>query len=223
MSKISQENNFIYLFMASIALLFFMAISKFVANSWLNNLVEIILFLVLLLGLNSHRSEREWRWAVYTMMLFLAVIFLTKRLLDNQLLADISHLIILLIFFIGSFSLSFRQILTSKKITQNMLIGSIVLYLLIGLIWSTIYLILILIFPDGFNGLSAISWKENFSTVTYFSFVTLTTLGFGDISPNNSITQFFVYTEAIVGVFYMAIIVSSLVSARLHSLSQEHD
>jgi voltage-gated potassium channel Kch len=73
-----------------------------------------------------------------------------------------------------------------------------------------------MIFPDGFNGLEPISWRENFTRVTYFSFVTLTTLGYGDISPKNSITQFFVYTEAIVGVFYMATFVSSIVSARLN-------
>ncbi len=221
MGKISQENNFLYLFTALVSLLFFMAVSKFVDTSWLNNLVEVIVFLVLLLGLHSLKSERSWTWTVYAMMFFLVIVFLSKTLFNNQLLVDITHLSILLIYFIGSFRLSFKQIFMSKKISQNMLIGSVVLYLLLGLIWSTIYLILLMIFPDGFNGLSAVSWKENFSTVTYFSFVTLTTLGFGDISPKNPITQFFIYTEAIVGVFYMATIVSSLVSARLNSLNKE--
>jgi len=215
MSTISSQNNFSYLFVALLTLLFSMAIFKYIESSWLSNLVEILFFATLLLGVHSLKSEQSWIWAVYIMTLSLFVIFLTKQLIHNQTLIDVIHLIVLLIFFIGSFFLSFKQILMSKEITQNMIVGSLVLFLLLGLIWSTLYLLLLIIFPHGFNGLDALSWKENFSHVTYFSFVTLTTLGYGDISPNNSITQFFVYIESIVGVFYMAIIVSSLVSARL--------
>ena len=101
-----------------------------------------------------------------------------------------------------------------------MIIGSAVLYLLIGLLWTVIYLLLLMIYPDAFIGLEQIAWQENYPRVAYYSFVTLTTLGYGDISPNNSIAQFFVYSEAIAGVFFMALIVSSLVSARLMDKSE---
>lgn len=221
MSTISRNNNFVYLFIALSSLLFFMAILKFIETQWLSDIVEITLFTVLLVGVHSLKTERSWMWAVYIMLAFLFVLFLSKKVLLNQTLLDVSHLIILLVFFIGSLRLSFRQILMSKEITQNMIIGSVVLYLLLGLIWTIIYLLLLIVFPDGFNNLEVLSWQENFSQVSYFSFVTLTTLGYGDISPKNSITQFFVYSEAIVGIFYMAIIVSSLVSARLHTLSEK--
>jgi voltage-gated potassium channel Kch len=150
------------------------------------------------------------------MIFLLVALFLSQRFLKNTIFIDAALLSILLIFFIGSFYMSYKQILMSKKVDRNMIIGSLVLYLLLGLIWSIFYLLLIMIFPDGFNGLEPISWRENFTRVTYFSFVTLTTLGYGDISPKNSITQFFVYTEAITGVFYMATFVSSIVSARLN-------
>ncbi len=56
-------------------------------------------------------------------------------------------------------------------------------------------------------------WGENFSNAAYFSFVTLTTLGYGDISPTSPVAQVIVYLEAIAGVFYMAIVVASLVGA----------
>lgn len=54
--------------------------------------------------------------------------------------------------------------------------------------------------------------KDNF---IYFSFVTLTTLGFGDLLPVSPLARFLVYMEAVTGVFYMAIVVSSLVGARM--------
>ena len=222
MKTISLENNFLYLFIALVFLLFSMAVFKYIQTPFFSNLVEFVSFGALLLGVHSLKSERSWLWAVYTMTAFLFVLFLSKKLLDSPQLLEFAHIIILFIFFVGSFALSFKQILISKKITQNMIIGSVVLYLLLGLIWSSLYLLLLMIIPESFNGLEQLPWKENFSKVTYFSFVTLTTLGYGDISPKNSIAEFFVYLEAIVGVFYMAIIVSSLVSARLNNVSQEH-
>ena len=221
MKKITQENNFIYLFISLIFLLFSMTLFEYIDNSWFGYIVEILFIVVFLVGVHSLKSERSWTWAVYAMVVFILILFLSKKIFNNPIIIDILQLFILLFFFIGSLRLSIRQILTSKEITGNMIIGSIVLFILLGLIWSVFYLLLLMIFPDGFNGLSAISWKENFSQVSYFSFVTLTTLGYGDISPKNSITQFFVYGEAIVGVFYMAIIVSSLVSARLNSINED--
>jgi voltage-gated potassium channel Kch len=69
--------------------------------------------------------------------------------------------------------------------------------------------------------MEATSWGQNFSNAAYFSFVTLTTLGYGDISPLTQLAQVIVYLEAIVGVFYMAIIVSSLVSSNIeHEVSK---
>jgi voltage-gated potassium channel Kch len=76
--------------------------------------------------------------------------------------------------------------------------------------------------PNAFTGMEAISWGENFSNAAYFSFVTLTTLGYGDISPVTPLAQVVVYLEAIVGVFYMAIVVSSLVSANLQHREKQN-
>lgn len=61
--------------------------------------------------------------------------------------------------------------------------------------------------------MEAAPWVDNFSTVTYFSFVSLTTLGYGDISPAEPFSRVVVYLEAVIGVFYMAIVVASLIGA----------
>jgi voltage-gated potassium channel Kch len=78
-----------------------------------------------------------------------------------------------------------------------------------------IYLILLAIDPHAFTGIEGANWQQIFSRVAYYSFVTLTTLGYGDILPTNHVAEFFVYMEAIIGVFYMAIIVSSLISLHI--------
>jgi voltage-gated potassium channel Kch len=81
-----------------------------------------------------------------------------------------------------------------------------------------LYLIILVFDPDAFNGIEIASWQEGFAKIAYYSFVTLTTLGYGDISPKTPVAQFFVYMEAIAGVFYMAIVVSSIVAMRLASV-----
>jgi len=220
MKHISQENNFIYLFFALILFLFSSALVHQLEIPWLNVVHQAIIVLVFLIGVHSLKANKSWLWAVYVMALISAVLFLSKHFFHNSIILSYTHLIIFLLFFIGSFTLSYKQIVMSKSVDKNMIIGSIVLYLLIGLIWSIFYLLLLQSNQDAFVGVTAQPWRESLPQLLYFSFVTLTTLGYGDISPNGAISQFFTYTEAIVGVFYIAVIVSSLVSARINTFRQ---
>ena len=68
--------------------------------------------------------------------------------------------------------------------------------------------------PTAFNGMEHQLWEDNFSRATYFSYVTLTTLGYGDISPAEPLSRVLVYIEAMVGTFYMAVVIASLIGAR---------
>ena len=98
MSTISSENNFNYLFIALVSLLFSMAIFRYIESTWLSNLIEILFVATLLLGVHSLKSERSWMWAVYIMTSILFIIFISKQFLHNQTLIDVTHLIILLTF-----------------------------------------------------------------------------------------------------------------------------
>ena len=85
-----------------------------------------------------------------------------------------------------------------------------------------LYLFIAEAVPDAFNGLHQAPWLENFAAAVYFSFVTITTLGFGDISPVLPLARFLVFMEAIVGVFYMAILVASLIGVRMSDRDAAH-
>jgi len=220
MTKISTKNNFNYLFFALLTLLFSTALLGVLEQEWAKTMVDLTILGVFVMGTYSVRTQRHWIWAVATMFTILLGIFFLHEFLPDT-LATALHLTIILLFFVGSFLLSYKQILLVRSVNQNIMVGSVVLYLLLGLIWTLIYLLLLLFLPDAFNGLEPLSWQENFSRVAYYSFVTLTTLGYGDISPQNSLAEFFVYLQTIVGVFYMAIIVSTLVSSRLVQLQKE--
>jgi hypothetical protein len=87
--------------------------------------------------------------------------------------------------------------------------GSIVVYLLIGLIFANTYQLAFHFYPNhSFKGLSSADGKE----FQYFSFVTLTTVGYGDITPGIPLTRSMANIESLLGQLYPAILIARLVS-----------
>ncbi|WDD96689.1 potassium channel family protein [Thalassomonas actiniarum] len=104
-----------------------------------------------------------------------------------------------------------RHIISQKFVDFN-LIAAIIVYLIIGLLWAFIYLILETQTPGAILGEHNTGVENMLSTLLYFSYVTMTTLGYGDISPHTELAGKWVVLEAIIGQFYIAILVARLVS-----------
>lgn len=220
MKQLTQKNNFVYLFFSLLIFLFSAAIMSEFPGTIGQDIFSIVTMLMLVISIKSLRTEKTWVWAVYFLVVSFLLLTILGKFFDHQLNVYLT-LIILLMFFIGSFSTAANQVLLVGDIDGNKIIGSLSLYILLGLIWTVIYLILLAMDPTAFSGIETANWQQSFSRVAYYSFVTLTTLGYGDILPTNHVAEFFVYLEAIIGVFYMAIIVSSLISLRLSALEKE--
>jgi hypothetical protein len=217
MQKMTKKNNFIYLFIALVVFLFSSTVVLEMPREIGEDVFSASAVLMLLVSIWSLHRDRTWKRSIYFLLFAYASLAIADKIFMSQVLVVLT-LVTLVIFFVGSFWVSARQVLFEGEIDSNKIIGSISLYLLIGLIWAIIYIVLIIFDPGAFSGIEAGSWQQIFARVAYYSFVTLTTLGYGDILPKNHTAEFFVYMEAIVGVFYMAIIVSSLVSLRLNKL-----
>ena len=220
MKQLTEKNNFLYLFFSLIFFLFSAAVVVEFPGSIGEDIFSAVTLLMLAVSLKSLKTERTWKWTVYALIIFFTVLTAMGKYFGHQLYIYLI-LMILLIFFIGSFTSAAKQVLFVGDIDGNKIIGSLSLYLLLGLIWTVIYLLLLAMDPSAFSGVEVTNWQQGFSRIAYYSFVTLTTLGYGDILPTNHVAEFFVYMEAIVGVFYMAIIVSSLISLRLAALQDE--
>ncbi len=108
---------------------------------------------------------------------------------------------------------SFRQVMFATEMTSNRIYGAICVYLLLGVAWSLMYSALYTVNPGAFSGAVLESSKDPSGQWVYYSFVTLTTLGYGDILPVSPGARALAYAEAIFGVFYMATLVAMLVSA----------
>ncbi|MBT8126524.1 MAG: potassium channel family protein, partial [Gammaproteobacteria bacterium] len=186
------------------------------------HLVQAFTVLTLASGTIGLRTTRLHVSTKLGLIAGVAVIVLLGAILDAS-GWHYAHLLILISFYSYATWLAGRQVLFTGPIDTNKVVGAICIYLLMGLIWALSYLLIAQAIPGAFNGLEQSPWYENFADVSYYSYVTLTTLGYGDISPVAPVARFLVYMEAIVGVFYMAILVASLIGIRISTIQAKDD
>ena len=215
-----KQHNFINLFLSLIFLLFGVSFVNMETSVWSEEILDILMIVVILVAVKSLKIDNTWRWTVYALVIVFVLMTAVGKFIDANLHVYLV-LATLLIFFIGAFFIAAKEVLFVGEIDFNSVVGSLSLYLLLGLIWAVIYLILLVADPSSFSGMEMQSWQQIFPRVIYYSFVTLTTLGYGDILPTTRIAEFFVYMEAVIGVFYMAIIVASLVSIHASTPKQK--
>jgi hypothetical protein len=107
------------------------------------------------------------------------------------------------------------QVFAGGPVTAHRIRGAIVVYLLLGGAWALIYNLVHLTTPNAFHLAAGLSGGETGGIqrlLTYFSFTTLTTTGFGDIIPTNPLSRTLAMFEAMAGQLYLVITLARLVS-----------
>jgi hypothetical protein len=110
-----------------------------------------------------------------------------------------------------------------KMVTVHRIRGAIAAYVLFGITWSILYGFLDQTVPHSFSvpAAGAIYSADRQEEIIYFSFVTLATLGYGDITPTHDISRMFAVAEALVGQLYPATILARLVSLEVSHRSRD--
>ena len=217
MKRVSENNNFLYLVISLVVLLLVGALVDQFPSKLGQHFFQAFTVITLASGIVNFRSTQLLFHTGIGFTVSVLVVVILSMLLDVSGLSYV-HLLILTLFYAWATWLAARQVLFTGPIDANKIVGAICIYLLIGLVWTLSYLFIAQAIPGAFNGLEQAIWYDNFADVAYYSFVTLTTLGYGDISPIIPVARFLVFMEAIVGVFYMAILVASLIGIRTSKL-----
>jgi voltage-gated potassium channel len=121
-----------------------------------------------------------------------------------------------------------KALFTHRRVTGDMLCASICAYLLIGVAWAFVYSLIDMVQPGAFmiseahgDMASAVNVTgEHAGFAVYYSFVTLSTLGYGDVIPVNPMARVFSYCEALFGQIYLAILVGRLVGLHISETMQ---
>jgi hypothetical protein len=122
-----------------------------------------------------------------------------------------------------------RSILTQGNISLDSIFGTVCAYMLLGMAWGTFYSAIEVIKPNSFHSsgelaeaLKSPGTRE--PVLIYYSFVTLTTVGYGDITPLSPPARTLSWLEAMMGQFYIAVLVASLVGIRVsHGVVKRND
>lgn len=125
------------------------------------------------------------------------------------------------ILFLGFVLFSILSFIFNQDIiTQEVISASVSVYLLLGIAWAMIYGLLEKIHPGSFHFSDALA--ENTKMIfSYYSFVTLTTLGYGDISPLTDKAATLSVVEAIIGQLYLTVLIARLIGLHI-SQSTRH-
>lgn len=118
-----------------------------------------------------------------------------------------------------------KDVFSGSRISSEQIFGSVCAYLLIGFLFADIYGFVALVDSDAFaitdtlrselGADSADSYEQGFSVFTYFSFVTMSTLGYGDITPVSPVARSLAWVQAVLGQLYLAITIAALVGIHI--------
>ena len=214
-----RQHNFLYLLLGLLFLLLAMPLYRDITGTAYSIVTELAFSVFLIIGVWSLRGSRRD---------FLVAIGLVAAGVGGNLLAlagagiGFTYLALTgyFIFMLLTISIAASQVFREGTVDMNNIIGAICVYLLLGVTWSLAYVFINLLIPGSFSGNISGTAFNQLQDFLYYSFVTLTTLGYGDIVPVTASARALATFEAIVGQFYIAILVAGLVAAYITRMQQ---
>lgn len=171
------------------------------------------IFILAAMAVNKYRS------GIFTLAMLIFLLQWISFLFVFTLLVESLRILTILFFFVIVFSF-IRQVASAEEVSLKVIVESINGYLMLGLAFGTLIALIMYFNPDTYNfpgiDVTNVRQGENLSSYLYYAFVTLTTLGYGDVVPKLPGTKSLAIFIAVTGQFYIAIIITTLVSKYLN-------
>ncbi|MCK5478115.1 MAG: two pore domain potassium channel family protein [Methylococcales bacterium] len=209
-----RQNNFFFLLSALLFLLLILPVITDIygTRNWL--IGHLAFSVTLIFSVVSLHNVKKWRVAGL-ILVFLGITFSGMAFYLNSELFLCFSLLADFLFLLLVISMVLQRVIFSDRINLDNVAGAICVYLLLGIIWSLVYYFINIIMPGSFKGNLAIDMHMQSTDFIHYSFVTLTTLGYGDIVPMSATARSLSYMEAIFGQFYIVILVAGLVAIHI--------
>lgn len=167
-----------------------------------------ITFIPMVLSIIRLSEIKNWVWPSVVLAVGNGIFVLAGNTFPSQTLNGIRWAFLAAFFALAAAGL-FSHLRNARSVAQAQLYTAVNVYLLLGLLWATLYLAIDAFSPGSIQiGHSADRQTE----LLYFSLITLSTIGYGDIVPLGGEARILAALEGVTGVLYIAITVALLVS-----------
>ena len=180
-------------------------------------LMELLIFVPVVLA-NLRLSQIKTRvWPTVLLMLSAMIVAVLGSFSKSPVLTTTKWALLAVFFAVTVVGL-FGFLRHAREVTETHLYTAVSIYLLLGLLWFSVYCAIDTYYPGSvLQGGSVLTNRED--QLLYFSLITLSTIGYGDIVPVDPEVRMLAALEGLIGVLYIAITVAILVSA----YRQQHD
>ncbi len=207
-----------------IALVLLIISAPFIESLTYGGAVEAILMTVVMffavLAVGGNR--RTLLWAI--LLVIPAVSGRWLNSMNPELLATEFHRIAELVFLGFIVGHLLRFVMRAPHVNAEVLCGGLAGYLMLGLIWMVAYMLVEKAYPGAFIYTAGAPGQRSMDSFTsfYFSFATITTIGYGEIIPVANVARMLAVMEGVTGMFYVAVVISRLVALYSSRPPQPH-
>ncbi len=212
------------------ALLAYMSVSLFVwipladyAGQWWSFIIGELLFnLIILAGVFSIFTNWQKQF-VFLSIAVLTSLFRFLAFVTSLHWAYLLSYIFAILFFFHLANRVLQHIFKEGPVNFYRIQGSLIVFMIIGIVYALLYTLLETLSPGSFSLTEvAQSYKNMFAHFLYFSFSTMTTIGFGDMIPTRSIAKSLVIFQGMIGLLYPVVMIARLVSMEVtHSAASK--
>jgi Ion channel len=176
-------------------------------SNWSRLLLAGVTFIPIVLSIVRLSQFKGWLWPSILLALGNVIFVVAGNTFSSRTLTGIRWGFLAAFFAVTAAGL-FSHLRNSRFIARAQLYTAVNIYLLLGLLWTTLYLAI-----DSFSpgSIKMGSQADRQTELLYFSLVTLSTVGYGDIVPLSGIARIVTALEGVTGVLYIAITVALLV------------
>lgn len=147
---------------------------------------------------------KKWRILLILLLLFLTSLEVLGFLMDIPRSRQMFSVAYIIYFIFLSYEV-YRQIYLAKKVDSGMIAAVLCGFIIMGLFAGSVFAIIEIVQPNSFNNLS--EGVGAFSDLIYFSFITILSIGYGDITPATDVAQKMAMFFGLVGYFYGVVVI----------------
>lgn len=177
-------------------------------------ILSALLFVPAILATVEIAQTKAWMWPPVLLMSGALIFGVASTLFPGRALLAVKWIVLTLFFGLTVASL-FTYLKNARVVSNSHLYTAVSIYIMLGMLFFSLYSAIDILHPGAFqHGTSeAVANRPSPSELLYFSLITLSTIGYGDIVPVYGEARMFAALEGMIGVLYVAITIAVLVSA----------